>query len=187
MVATRRTRDEFEKLPVRPGIGCASVTDVGSAGERRRLQLQNGAVLEPGRGASCRATSKLSRLRGLRRMGAGRPLFGLVEPAVLFQRILPVLIGLKVAGRGTRVAAAPLFDSWLRRRADPIAQPGYANGLRAMLAAEEGAVPSRGRARRCGCRSSRRAHSKLSKVWWYRSCSPEMPRRSRFRRFHIWP
>src|SRR5262245_66184362 len=95
MVATRRTRDEFEKLPVRPGIGCASVTDVGRAGERRRLQLQNGAVLEPGRGASCRATSKLSRLRGLRRMGAGRPLFGLVEPAVLFQRILRVLIGCK--------------------------------------------------------------------------------------------
>ena len=93
----------MKKLPVRPGIGFVSVADVGRAGERRRLQLPDGAVLEPGRGASCRATSKISRLRGLRRVGAGRPLFGLVEPAVLFQRVLRVLSGFEVAQRGPRV------------------------------------------------------------------------------------
>ena len=77
--------------------------DVGRAGERRRLQLQDGAVPEPGRRANCRATSKVSRVRGLRRMGAGRPLFGLVEPAILFQRILRLLIGFEIAQRGPRV------------------------------------------------------------------------------------
>src|SRR5262249_58288416 len=47
------------------------------------------------RGSGGGATSKVSGIRGFWRRGAGRPLFGLVEPAVLFQRILPVLIGCK--------------------------------------------------------------------------------------------
>ncbi len=36
-------------------------------------------------------------------MGAGRPLFGLVEPAILFQRILRLLSGFEIAQRGPRV------------------------------------------------------------------------------------
>jgi hypothetical protein len=36
-------------------------------------------------------------------VGAGRPLFGLVEPAILFQRILRLLSGFEVAQRGPRV------------------------------------------------------------------------------------
>jgi len=138
MVTTRSTCHEGESLPVRPGIGVVSVADVGRAGERRRLPLHNGAVLDPGRGASCRATGKVSRLRGHRRMGAGRPLFGLVEPAILFQRILRLLIGFAENRRFSflarkNLAAAPGQNHLRRIRdmrratdgdAEPIAQDG---------------------------------------------------------------
>src|SRR5262249_18332750 len=68
----------------------------------------------------------------------------------------------------TKLAAS---RSRSRRRVDPIAQAGYANGFGAMLAAEEGAVllepvaDNADAAVLAGRRQAWIAHSKLSKVW----------------------
>src|SRR5262249_47806910 len=93
--------------------------------------------------------------------------------------------------RPARAKPAPPFSRFRSgRRADPIAQTGDANGLRAMLAAEEGAVlletvPNDADAAVFAGRRQRmdRAFDMGGTV----HAPPEMPCRSRFHRFHIWP
>ena len=92
-------------------------------------------------------------------MGAGRPLFGLVESAILFQRVLRVLTGFEVAQRGpwvrqTRNATLPIAITPPRR---PDRAGRWHQWPRRSARSKRRCHPSPGRARRCGCRSSRRS------------------------------